>query len=242
VGCEPRVPSGALLATRPDEIRLKARDAFVTVFFIDPVVVPLVVRMVGLRWITPNRLSAAAVAISIAGAVLFGFGEYVGGAIATELAFVVDCMDGKLASLRRSHNPIGGLIDVAADCVRVVGCGVGLAVGLGGDTLAAGLVTAFVGLRFTVAVIATNRPEQREEDHIVVAANARAVLRVARRRSAPPATTVEAETAAFAIGPILGIPVAGLVLAVTLESLAAAKFFLDAVRSTRRGARAAGVS
>jgi phosphatidylglycerophosphate synthase len=231
------VTIAVLRSPRPDVIPLKARDAFVTVFFIDPIVVPVVVRMVNLRWITPNRLSIASVVIALAGGVLFAFGRLVEGAIATELAFVVDCMDGKLANLRAERSAMGGLIDLTGDCVRVVGCSAGLAVGLGGDALAAGLVAAFIGLRFTVAVIATNRPQQRDDEALVVPARAIALLRVARRRSAPPATTVEAEAAGFALGPIVGLPVAGLVVAVGLELLASTKFFLDAVHATRRTAR-----
>src|SRR4051794_33002149 len=102
-----------------ESVRLKGRDAFWTVFVVDPVVVPLVRRLVAYPRVTPNRLTLASVLLATGSAVAFAFDRLVVGAIVVQLAFWLDCMDGKLASARRQPNPLGGLFDEIADALRI---------------------------------------------------------------------------------------------------------------------------
>jgi phosphatidylglycerophosphate synthase len=229
--------------TRPSAstLALKQRDAVWTVTVIDPLAVPLVRRVVGLRPITPNRLTAASALVAIGAGVLFALGELVAGALAYQLSFLLDCMDGKLAALRAQRNPLGGWLDVLGDTVRLIACSVGLMIAIGGDAdAAAPLLLAYVGLRFGVLAIAEARPQQPGGAKAPVRATAAAVLRAAPRRAAPPGTTVDIEALVFTLGPLVGLPVIAAGVAAGLESLHLAMYVLQAIRGVRRLAATGG--
>ena len=83
----------------------KRRDAWWTVWLVDPLASRLVWLVAPWRWVTPNRLTTAAFAIGVGSAVCFwqgGYGWLVLGALLFHLSFVLDCMDGKIARLNLS--------------------------------------------------------------------------------------------------------------------------------------------
>ena len=110
----------------------KTRDAWWTVLLVDPLASRLVQFTAGYRWVTPNRLSLAAFGLGLAAAACFLQADrwwLVAGGLLFHLAFVVDCMDGKIARLNGTGSIFGVWLDFMLDQVRVVICIVALTAG-----------------------------------------------------------------------------------------------------------------
>ena len=88
----------------------------------DPIAVPLVGRVLDRPSVTPNRLTAAAVAVGWAAAAAFAFGATVAGALLFQVSFAIDCMDGKLAASRGTSSRWGGWIDLVGDALTTIPC------------------------------------------------------------------------------------------------------------------------
>ncbi len=107
----------------------KSRDAWWTVLLVDPVAVHLVRWVAPYRWVTPNLLSWLAAALGLGAAAAFlraTPGGLLLGALLFHLAFVVDCMDGKVARLNGTGTAFGAWLDYMLDRVRVVTCTIAL--------------------------------------------------------------------------------------------------------------------
>lgn len=233
------IPTTTLIST--DAVELKARDAMWTVSVIDPLATPLVARVRGARWITPNRLTVASALVAIAAGVAFAFDQLVVGALVYQVSFLLDCMDGKLAKSRELRNPLGGWFDVIGDTVRLIACSVGLMIAVADDATAApAILMAYVALRFGVLMVAEAREVPHRSATVTVAPRLGSVLRLAPKRTAPPGTTVDVEAVVFTLGPIVGIPViaAGIGAAIELAHLCA--YILRALQAERARARATG--
>ena len=115
-----------------DEIRTrtyKDRDAWWTVWLVDPVASRLVWLVAPYRWITPNRLTVSAFLLGIAAAACFWqqtWGWLIAGALLFHLSFVIDCMDGKIARLNGTGSVFGAWLDYVFDRLRVLVCTVAL--------------------------------------------------------------------------------------------------------------------
>ncbi|MEU6342823.1 CDP-alcohol phosphatidyltransferase family protein [Streptomyces sp. NPDC046977] len=107
----------------------KKRDAWWTVFLVDPVATPLV-RWTAMRTrITPNQITWAALVLGLGAAACFAMGDWkwlVVGAVVYHFSFVLDCMDGKLARLTGRGSEFGGWLDYIFDRIRVLACAVAL--------------------------------------------------------------------------------------------------------------------
>jgi phosphatidylglycerophosphate synthase len=90
-----------------------------TYFAVDPLGVPLARRLAPLRAVTPNRLTAVALALGIAAAACFATGRLRTGAVLFLLRFFVDCLDGTVARLQGTCSVRGAFADVAADVIGV---------------------------------------------------------------------------------------------------------------------------
>src|SRR5689334_19578887 len=80
----------------------KARDAWWTVWLVDPLASRLVWLTSPWPWVTPNRLTLGAFALGGGAAACFlkqSYGWVLAGAVLFHLSFVLDCMDGKTARL-----------------------------------------------------------------------------------------------------------------------------------------------
>jgi phosphatidylglycerophosphate synthase len=107
----------------------KSRDAWWTVVLVDPIAVHLVRWVAPYRSITPNRLSFLAFFLGLGSAVCFALVTpwwLVAGALLFHLAFIVDCMDGKVARLNGTGTVFGAWLDYMMDRVRVVTCTIAL--------------------------------------------------------------------------------------------------------------------
>lgn len=115
----------------------KPRDAWWTVFLVDPYASHLVRFAAACRWVTPNRLTILATALGFSAAACFATADrwwLLVGALLFHLSFVFDCMDGKVARLQGSGSVFGGWLDYVFDRLRVLVCGVALMGGLYLDT------------------------------------------------------------------------------------------------------------
>ena len=103
----------------------KARDAWWTVLLVDPLAGWLVRLVSPFPWITANRLTVASFAFGLGSAVCFLQGSsalLIVGALLYHVSFILDCMDGKIARLRRDWSILGGWLDFLFDRLRVVLC------------------------------------------------------------------------------------------------------------------------
>jgi phosphatidylglycerophosphate synthase len=122
------------MARRPAlaEIRArtyKGRDAWWTVWLVDPLASRLVWLVAPWRRVTPNRLTTVAFLLGLGSAAAFGRGSYgwlLLGALLFHLSFVLDCMDGKIARLNGTGSVFGAWLDYVFDRLRVLACAVGL--------------------------------------------------------------------------------------------------------------------
>jgi phosphatidylglycerophosphate synthase len=107
----------------------KRRDAWWTVWLVDPLASRLVWLVSPWRRVTPNVLTTIAFVIGLGSAAAFWRGSYgwlLLGALLFHLSFVFDCMDGKIARLNGTGSVFGAWLDYVFDRLRVLACAVGL--------------------------------------------------------------------------------------------------------------------
>jgi phosphatidylglycerophosphate synthase len=107
----------------------KDRDAWWTVWLVDPLASRLVWLVAPYRWITPNRLTFAAFLFGVGAAACYWqqtWGWLIAGAVLFHLSFVIDCMDGKIARLNGTGSVFGAWLDYVFDRLRVLVCTVAL--------------------------------------------------------------------------------------------------------------------
>ena len=103
----------------------KARDAWWTVFLVDPLAGRLVVTTANRTSITPNQITWGAFVLGLGSAWCFlraGWPWLVAGAVLYHVSFVLDCMDGKIARLKGTGTVLGGWLDYVFDRIRVLAC------------------------------------------------------------------------------------------------------------------------
>ena len=135
----------------------KKRDAWWTVFLVDPLAGRLVVWTANHTSITPNQLTLGAGVLGLASAACFTQGSWpwlVAGALLFHLSFVLDCMDGKIARLKGTGSVFGAWVDFVFDRIRFFACMMALLLGQWvytgeiGYLLLAPLLTFFDLLRY----------------------------------------------------------------------------------------------
>lgn len=119
----------AFTLTEVRERTYKPRDAWWTVFLVDPLAGRLVVAAANRTSITPNQVTWAAFALGLGSAACFVMGGWTwlaAGAVLYHLSFVLDCVDGKIARLKGTGTVFGGWLDYVFDRIRVLACAVAL--------------------------------------------------------------------------------------------------------------------
>ncbi|TQN32725.1 CDP-alcohol phosphatidyltransferase-like enzyme [Haloactinospora alba] len=110
----------------------KRRDAWWTVFLVDPLASRLVLFTANRTSITPNQITAGAGVLGAGSAVAFALGTWpwlVLGGVLFHLSFVLDCMDGKIARLKGNGSVFGAWVDFVFDRVRFFVCMMALLLG-----------------------------------------------------------------------------------------------------------------
>jgi len=108
----------------------KKRDYWFTVLLTDPVAVPLTNFLAKRRLLTPNQVTMLSLVSGLSVGVFFATGErwgLIAGGIAFYLAFVTDCVDGKLARATGITSDKGEALDALADGGRRASASLGLA-------------------------------------------------------------------------------------------------------------------
>ena len=98
---------------------VKPIDCWWTVAAIDPVAVRILPWLVRIRRLTPDVVTSMAFAVGMVAIAMFATGHYRLGAGLYELRFFLDCLDGKIARVRRLASPSGAVFDRLADSVTI---------------------------------------------------------------------------------------------------------------------------
>jgi phosphatidylglycerophosphate synthase len=199
----------------------KGRDYWWTVLVTDPVAVPLVRFLSKRRWLTPDQASGLALAFGLAVGPVFATGTRIGlvaGGVLFYLAFLFDCVDGKLARALGTSSPRGEALDHLADAGRRASASLGLALYLWrGD----GVPVRDVWWVITYAVLAYCFLEisgaARGEPEGLGGRWSRAL---ARRRLLPNPGMPDVQAVVFILGPITGLVVPALALGVAMVAAA----------------------
>jgi phosphatidylglycerophosphate synthase len=190
----------------------KDRDYWWTVLAVDPIALPLA------RWLAAGRRMTAdqATLLSVALAVPVGFAYATGtrlglaaGALLFYLAFVFDCIDGKLARALGTTSARGQTLDEIADATRRVSAGGGLAVYLWrvSEGPAFWLAVVYLALAFFFAQVSGGTRAQPQ-----TALGGRWSRALARRRLLPTPGTPDVGAIVFIFGPLTGLVAPALVI------------------------------
>ena len=98
-------------------VYIKAYEPWRTILVTDPVAIPLSRLLATLR-ANPNVLTIISLISGLATGVLFAFGCWIWAVVFFEFAFLLDCMDGKIARLRQITSEFGANLDVLAERPR----------------------------------------------------------------------------------------------------------------------------
>jgi phosphatidylglycerophosphate synthase len=110
----------------------KEKDAWWTVFVVDPVASRLMLPLANYTKVTPNQLTLLAFVTGLVAAFYFYQGTYfslVLGAVLYHISFTLDCMDGKISRLKGTGSIFGAWLDYILDRTRVAICAFSLMLG-----------------------------------------------------------------------------------------------------------------
>jgi phosphatidylglycerophosphate synthase len=172
---------------------------------------------------TPNAVSVVALVLGAATGAVFVLGTrgaLLAGGILFYLAFVVDCVDGKLARMLDVHSERGAALDHIGDTMRRTSASIGLTVWLwrteGDATVLWGIV--YTGIAYLFLELSGPETGARRweliERRSAGTSGWRAFL--ARRRLLPNPGMPDVQAIAFILGPVTGFVVPALALALAL--------------------------
>lgn len=219
-----RVPPGA-----------KKLDYWWTVLFTDPIAVPVTNLLARTKLLTANQVSVVALVLGYSVGAIFTLGTrtaLIAGAVVFYLAFVADCVDGKLARALGTTGPRGEGFDKLSDGARRASASLGLALWLwraevpGDGSLwwaPAGVPESSFIFAIVYAVLAyyflevSGANETRREAWFVDGAQERPPggrwnRALARRRLLPMPGMPDVQAMVFIIGPLTGLVVPALIV------------------------------
>jgi phosphatidylglycerophosphate synthase len=214
----------------------KDRDYWWTVLAVDPVALPLARWLASGRRMTADQATVWSVALAVPVGFAYATGTRLGlaaGALLFYLAFVFDCVDGKLARALGTTSARGQTLDEIADAARRVSASGGLAVYLwrASDGPAFWLAVVYLALAFFFAQVSGGtRAEPQTE------LGGRWASALARRRMLPTPGTPDVGAIVFIFGPLTGLVVPALVIGDVLLGVA----ILFVLRRLLRAGRVSG--
>ncbi|HEX2057078.1 MAG TPA: CDP-alcohol phosphatidyltransferase family protein [Actinomycetota bacterium] len=210
----------------------KKRDYWWTVLATDPVAVPLVGFLARRRWLSPDQVTAIALVAGLAVGAAFATGTRAGlvaGGILFYVAFLFDCVDGKLARALGVTSARGEALDHLADGGRRASASLGLALWAWRSDAAEPSDVLWV---VVYAVLAYYFIEisgaEKGEGRGGVAGRVSGAL--ARRRLLPNPGMPDVQAVVFILGPITGFVVPALGVGI---AMVAAAILLTAWRRLR---------
>src|SRR5699024_10779056 len=147
------------------EAAVKSSDGFFTTFIVSPYS-KFLARWFARRGWTPNAVTLLSMLTGLVAAALFATGQrwgLIAGAVALQLAFTFDCVDGQLARYTRQFSPFGAWLDAVFDRGKEYLAYAALAVGaaVGFDTNVWGLASAALILQTVRHTVDFSFPHSR---------------------------------------------------------------------------------
>jgi phosphatidylglycerophosphate synthase len=200
----------------------KKRDYWWTVLATDPVAVPLVGFLARKRWLTPDQVTAIALVSGLAVGAAFATGTRAGliaGGILFYVAFLFDCVDGKLARALGVTSEKGEALDHLADGGRRASASLGLALWAWRSDAAEPSDVLWVVVYAVLAYyfIEISGAEKGESPGGVAGRLSGAL---ARRRLLPNPGMPDVQAVVFILGPITGFVVPALGVGIAMVSAA----------------------
>lgn len=197
---------------------VKARDYWWTVLFTDPVALPLTRLLARTRVLSPDGVTVLALATGLSVGVAFSTGTRAGlvaGALLFHTAFVLDCVDGKLARALGVTSARGEALDHLADGGRRASATLGIALYL---WRAEGVPERDVLWAVVYAVLAYYFIEISGAAKAEPAGGLRGrwAAALARRRLLPNPGMPDVQAIAFILGPLSGLVWQGLAAGIAL--------------------------
>ena len=227
------------MADRDLSAALKPIDCWWTVAVVDPVALRILPALLRVRRATPNVITAAAFVVGLVSIGAFAGGHWIVGAFLYEARFFLDCLDGKIARVRRLSSPVGAMLDRLADLVTVAAAyaAIGLVLAERGhldERLALLVPCAALLVAALEAVLEVARLRQPAPMPPPLATASEGVATWARRhRLTLRPWTVEAETLGLFLGPLVLRGDALAALELSLVGVYAAFAAVDLVLITR---------
>lgn len=200
----------------------KKRDYWWTVLATDPVAVPLVTFLARKRWLTPDQVTAFALVSGLAVGAAFATGTRAGliaGGILFYVAFLFDCVDGKLARALEVTSAKGEALDHLADGGRRASASLGLAFWAWRSDAAEPSDVLWVVVYAVLAYyfIEISGADKGESPGGVAGKLSGAL---ARRRLLPNPGMPDVQAVVFILGPITGLVVPALALGIAMVTAA----------------------
>lgn len=199
----------------------KKLDYWWTVLATDPVAVPLVRVLARKRWLSPDQVTVVAFVLGLAAGASFALGtraSLVGGGLLFYAAFVVDCVDGKLARALAVSSPRGEALDHVADASRRFAASVGLTVWLwrsSSDPASVWWAIVYVTIAYYFIEM-SGAPKEPSGS----GARGRWAAALARHRLLPNPGMPDVQAVVFVLGPLTGLVVPALALGSAMVAVA----------------------
>lgn len=225
---------------------LKPFDAWSTVLLFDPLAVRLVHVLANFTSVSPNLVSVVSILSYVGAAVLFWLGPgwaWIAGAILAALGFLLDCVDGKLARLKRQTSRLGFWLDHGVCLVPLYAGRIGLAVRAyetGADVLVLWVAAAFIVVgAYTMIHKELVGPLLQRHTPVPLDNSAQAVVsqRLMRKRLPIIPSHVDAGQIIMVAGPLSGRILECFIAGLALMAINAAKYALDRLLLARQRSR-----
>ena len=216
----------------------KKRDYWFTVLLTDPVAVPITNFLAKRRMMTPNQVTILSFILGLSVGFFFYLGErwsLVIGGVLFYLAFVTDCVDGKLARATGITSDKGQALDALADGARRASASLGLGLYLWNSTWPA-LDTDSRWPHRTIELAADSRYlwllvyvvlayyfleiSGAEKSEPMGGARGKWSQTLAKHRLLPNPGMPDVQAIVFIFGPILGLVVPALIVGIAMVSVA----------------------
>lgn len=198
----------------------KKRDYWWTVLVIDPLAFPLANFLARKRWLSADQVTWLSLIVGVPMGLFYATGErwgLIAGAVCWFVAFLLDCVDGKLARALGTSSPKGAVLDDLADGSRRASGAFGLTVYLwrfeDGNLFLLAVGYGLLAFLFG-QVSGGTRGEPK------TAAGGRWTEALGRHRLLPTPGAPDVAAIAFFVGPIAGAVVPALIVADAAFSLA----------------------
>ena len=208
-----------------DERGAKKRDYWWTVLATDPVAIPAAQLLARKRWLNPDQVTGLALVTGLLVGPAYAIGAYWSlalGGVLFYLAFVLDCVDGKLARALNVTSARGAALDALADGGRRASGSLGLAFFLwrSDGRLIEGKGDVLWAIVYAVLAYYFIEISGAEKDPATGGVRGRWSEALAKRRLLPNPGMPDVQALVFIIGPTTGLVVPALGVGIAMVAFA----------------------